>query len=108
MATHKKAAVRVRSVRGLLRSPKAWCKHSYAKNANGCDTPAQSKDAVTFCLAGALDRIYGSMYSRKKDSAYDRLCKYLKRHYGTGIVGFNDRSSTTHAKVLKVCRAVKI
>jgi hypothetical protein len=108
MATHKKAAVRVRSVRGLLRKPEAWCKYTYAKNANGIGISAEANDAVRFCLSGAITRVYGSRFEQS-GKVYDRLLSYLKRSYkARSIVSFNDRRKTTHADILKVCRAVKI
>ena len=44
----------LRAARALIARPEHWCQGSFGRNADGLAVPANSVDAVRWCLMGAL------------------------------------------------------
>lgn len=49
-------------VRELLSDKSKWTKRWYARTKDGFKTNATSKDAVSFCLLGAIEKCYGTEF----------------------------------------------
>ena len=93
------------TVRDLLEDPKRWCKGSFARDAQGEGVSIYNNMACSWCLVGALEKIYPHLYAvdfRKQ------LLSAIKNHYKIGeydidsISIFNDNVNTTHDDMLAV------
>lgn len=114
------------AVKELL-APTAWVKYNAAQNDQGLPVTVSSPSAVTFCLAGGVDRILGPMEDRLLDwdrgpegqifgylsSAIDLLdfAPRVLRDFededtyfdpGVRVVRFNDNNYTTYEDVVAV------
>lgn len=85
--------------RELISNPDHWTKGAYARVSPTDETGLNflSPKATCYCMFGALYRV--AAVNDIDDKRLDRAELALLR-VGGGI-GFNDRSSTTHEKVLK-------
>lgn len=78
---------RLRIVRAFLTPPERWAQGWLAKDAQGHTTPAKSKNACSFCLAGAMVKLWDS----------DIMCemaKSIQGEVGTYIVELNDNAES--------------
>ncbi len=84
------------TARELLTDPTRWCKGAGARDASGKGCSIHSEDAVSFCLVGALVKIYGV------DEAYMKVgVKLLPYIQHRRMSDFNDDPDTSHADVLR-------
>jgi hypothetical protein len=80
----------LKQVRDLLADPSRWTKGEFARNAKGKCTLYVSKDAVCFCLDGALMRVTTNdptSYRRSVNAVREAISR---RHYRDGYITFND------------------
>lgn len=100
------------SVRELLSDEKRWTQGQEARDVSGDGVPPTSKDAVCWCLLGALYKsallrqVCGDLAPEEATeawmSAVGLTCKIASPDNPDGIGDFNDRFDTTHADVLRV------
>lgn len=98
-----------KTVLELFADPKRWTKSSMGRDLHGQMCASGDPDAVCWCLAGAIFKVYGT-HSSKGDSAFCRVAAVLKQN-GIGrteILNWNDRPERTHDEVLKVCEEAMI
>lgn len=95
----------LKAIRELI--AKGWTQHVYAKNSRGIPIGAFHRDAVCFCLYGALKRVEhfkGVEDSYDASGLYRLIAKYADKRRkfvrSAGLVGFNDEPSTTQADVI--------
>ena len=89
----------------MLARPEAWCKGAGARDAAGEPVPADSPDAVAWCLAGAVARVGGGKAAER------RLLHVLRTQMGrpalVELPQFNDGRFTEHADVLELLRVAR-
>lgn len=84
---------------------KGWAKHSYALDKNDEPVPATNKDAVKFCLSGAVYRGWrdigcGPTARVCVDTIIDQVAGVYSGE--SSAVTFNDAEKTTKKDILKV------
>jgi len=89
-----------KSVRGLLASPKRWCRYHLASDYNGFRVSVQSSSAAKFCLIGACQKIYPD--PERRSIALQKLGAVYKG----SLSSFND--SHDHADVIALVRKANI
>lgn len=83
-------------IRQLLSSPKKWTQeyYSYDKDGNRCEP--NSKEAVCWCLGGAVLRCYSHKNITQREKIIVKLQKVLNgkldrvKEHGNPISGWND------------------
>lgn len=89
----------------LIATPKTWIKHDYAKSKHGTVVDSAAKDAVWFCLSGAISCAGTSDFVAKKSAnLYINQITYTNFN-SISITSFNDVSTTGHKKVMRVMMA---
>ncbi len=86
----------------LLDSPEKWTQGAFARTADGDEKDHTDKDAVSFCLLGAIRKCYPSLYQR-----VDVLAK-VRTILPDGMTIWNDADNRTHAEVLNLARTLDI
>lgn len=97
------------TVRGLLKARSRWTQGVYAQNRAGNSVNPGSVDAVSFCLRGAVDRLYPKQVD--SDEAATKIKAAIRELFpqrSPTLIGFNDSRVTTHADVLKVVNAAQV
>lgn len=90
----------------LLEKPEAWGKGDFAWNAEGRPVGENDPTACTWCLDGAVCRVYTNYQDRL--GIKKRIREYLlNKGYGGSIWGYND-SIATHADVVALCKELDI
>lgn len=84
----------------LLADRKNWTQGAYALNGEGFITLPRDKDAVCWCMVGAIAKCYPDFNERKAAK-----CKVLNFLSGS-IVEFNDNH--THEEVLAVLKEADV
>lgn len=80
-------------IKELFSYKSRWCQHSYAKNAKGDPCLPKDKDAVSWCLVGAVYECYS------KNEDFDRIFRLFHSHWGmVSASTFNDESSFEEVK----------
>jgi hypothetical protein len=87
----------LRQTRELLSAPERWTKEAFARDSPGELAGAQGRDAVCWCLDGALMRSVGGTPGR---SAVLQLLSRAAQI--DNIWTWNDAPERTHAEVLAV------
>ena len=91
----------IERARALIATPASWTQGEFARDAEGAGVSWRSREAVQFCVWGALNRAaYDTTGDRRQAVALaDRAARTLRK--GTGsLSGTNDRGN--HADVLAV------
>lgn len=83
--------LRYSSVRELLANPARWTQGPFARDASGTAVSPGTDEACSFCLVGAVYRVYGNM-------DLHTLIPHLPA--GMTVPEFNDTKGRTHAEVL--------
>src|ERR1017187_4999766 len=65
----------------------SWCQHAPAQTASGRGVLANHPDAVSWCMAGAIEKATGNDYT---SDAHLFVYQYLVDEKHVGIFGFND------------------
>jgi hypothetical protein len=73
----------------LLSTEKRWTQHASARDEFGDVTSSMSRNAVSFCLLGALDRCYAQAQFSKRAAALNALVSKC------GVAGLTFLSGTT-------------
>ena len=89
----------LRHMRARLSEPGKWTKGGYARDKQGRLTRSNSKDAVCFCMLGAMRTARDA--GNQQNAANVLLSVLAPLGYGS-IPSFNDSPTTTHADVLSV------
>ena len=88
--------VKHRTVGGLLRTKKRWCKGNYFH-------------AGRYCLEGAISCVHTHDRNVTRAKVFKALSKLFKGKYrADSIIGFNDDKNTTFSMVRKVIREAGI
>ena len=83
----------LRAARKLIEKPEAWTQRVFARDIRGKPTDARSKDAVCWCMTGAVIRVGGDHHGPEL-SFLRKAVKGIPEQY-------NDDSLRSHAQVLK-------
>ena len=90
----------------------AWTRGEFARDAEGGGVMAESKDAVSWCMLGAMEKLgiskglHDNYQTQLPDSLFHSFQKVLPENYSGSIAGFNDSSLGTREKVLEALRKV--
>jgi hypothetical protein len=91
----------LKNARSLLAKRKGWCRESFARNQYGASCLAESSEACSFCMHGALraaDKNGNTVYY-----AYQILTDILRSMgFRSGIYKYNDMSTTRKKDVISV------
>ena len=85
------------AMRKLLEDPKHWIKGATAKDKNGKVVFAEDKQAMCWCLYGALNKCAGPQMS-----TFVTTLQTLDFSVTGSIVSWNDHPITTHEEVLEL------
>lgn len=89
----------LRKALALIEKPENWCRGLSASDANGRFVMPTSKDAVGWCLSGALRAVTSQGINVLRSQANQALADVLPEAY-TGPIDFNDHPDTTHPMVV--------
>lgn len=101
-------------IKELYSDPSKWAKYHLAQNKNGGTISPSDKDAVRFCLIGALIRCYrDKKYFWEKESPYETAFYKLKYEIEShpnkfGISDYNDSVGTTFEDIKKLVEKLDI
>ena len=92
----------LRAARALIDAPEKWTRGFYARDTHGVLVYPTSRDAVCFCIQGALRRVVASDgFTRLTEDAENAISRALLRsNWEMNPPDFNDDPETTHADVL--------
>lgn len=89
--------VLIMSIKDLLSSPDKWTKNAYSRDINDkqiCGTDCElDENAVKWCLAGAIGKIY-KHDKRKIFDIHDKIYKKLQKENKGTILVYNDHKDT--------------
>lgn len=92
----------MRKIHELLRDPKSWTKHAFARNEHDEPVASCSPQACKWSVVGAMNFCYQDnpeMMDEVRDKLYailnDRKCYDL-------LIVYNDRPGTTHDDILNL------
>ena len=103
-------------VKELLNYKGKWTKGEYVRDKNGNKCLVLSKEAVKWCLVGAISKCYfpkrasvNGVNLKHVNKAYDKIKKVLKECtlYDT-LEEFNDNKKTTFGTVKKVLELANV
>jgi len=100
---------RFKSMRALFSKPERWTRGQLARDKDGYGVDGvRSRNAVSFCLLGAIENVYGT--GRKAIKVDELVRKYLRTHSTkfTSTVNYNDKKGTSFGKIQKLVKALKI
>jgi len=87
----------------LFSKKKNWTQEAYARNAKGDIVTPLSKDAVCWCLMGAMQKCYPS--AKKRFRVLDRIKSLLP---GGRMVCFNDRQDQTIKGIRRLVKQANV
>lgn len=89
----------------LISNPDKWGIGDYAEDVNGIEVSPNSREAVRFCMMGAMAK-YARLDPKDKrlDPAINVLYDYLKGQGHPFIGGFNDADGRTLGEVTDALR----
>ena len=93
-------------VKELLMKPEAWTQNADARTSSGVGISLEKPEAVSFCILGAVDRVYKTESKRNRVAA--RIQASLGVKYYGEVVDWNDDPARTHAEVLALCEKLDI
>lgn len=96
------------TVAELLSRPENWLKECLARDSKGVPVEPESESATSWCLLGAIIRVYGR--TSRQEIVRNYVAEQLAERGIAGgfITTFNNHKDTTHEKVLSLCRELKI
>jgi hypothetical protein len=80
-----------------------WTKNAYARNAAGTIVESSSKNAVAWCLAGAVFAAYATKADR--DAAFTKLALVMP---DPGYIHWNDAPERTQTEVVALAERAGI
>jgi len=83
-------------VEGRALIAQGWCQKVSARDAKGRETPFGGKEAVSFCMSGALCHLMNPMLEPWKNAV-----AALREIVGYAIAPWNDHHERTQAEVLE-------
>lgn len=90
----------------LLADPKAWCKGFYALGKIGLPESVHSREAVRFCVVGAIFHCY---QGDPHVEAMKKLEATLEKLSGTrNVIAFQDAPDTTHADIMSLLQEADV
>lgn len=93
-----KSSTLLRKARNLLQK-KGWCRQHEAKDKNGTPVDPLSKTAVSFCAAGAMERV----------GCQDDVRTHFQEVCGDEVEYFNDNIATDKRHVIRMFnKAIKL
>jgi len=90
-------------IKELLAKPGAWTRYEYARTATGLPCSATSRQAVCWCLRGAVLYCYDT--ETKRLNVLDKLESAVK---GGFVVSYNDAPERTHAEILALVEKLDV
>jgi hypothetical protein len=97
-----------------------WCQGEVARNAHGEPVEADAKDAVSWCICGAIGRAAreldpdddlekgATLYTGQYDSLYEDVCCFVANTYNNGdqvILDINERPGQTQKNMVAIMAA---
>lgn len=103
----------------LLEKPESWTQGVSARDKNGKYTATSSKDAVCWCLAGAIMRCYGRQFPEEMSTPEaeiaarvgaidEKIRLFVTRTVAKDYVTWNDEPHRKHQDVLNLVRNLDI
>jgi hypothetical protein len=90
----------LRKTRDILRAKKRWTQGTFAKDANGLPVHSLNKDAVCFCLSGALNKASKSRGWEGEARGFILECIDLK-----SLILYNDDTTRKHSEIVATLNA---
>lgn len=85
----------------LIDKPEKWTKGAFARDANGYRATTNFKEAVCYCIHGALGVAYDGIYTAEAER--------IRRRLGlTNLVGWNDAPERTWQEVYNLLKELDI
>lgn len=94
-------------VQPLLSKEERWIKGRFAVNKRGVEVRSENRQAVKFCLIGAIYHVY-HYNSSECQEAIIKIGNVLASKGFRNIFMFNDAPERTHAEVLAVIKEANI
>lgn len=92
----------------LLSDRTKWTQGCAARDEKGNQAYIESKDAVCFCLVGALDRCYGRM-TEERFLAANKIKERVKAKNGYATIPeYNDAPTRTYEQVLQLVKELDV
>lgn len=83
-----------------------WCQGTYARNWVGKKVDPHNKSACSFCLLGALEKIYDGTSIAMREA---KQALYLHAiPHNIGLVEWNDAPGRTQAEVIAALKAADV
>jgi len=93
----------------LLSDASKWTKGAFAKNKDGIRTNYSSRNAVCWCLLGAMDKCYDKSGWEFQFALFNKLRTVIKTKYNiTGVSKFNDAPERTFEEVHNLLKELDI
>ena len=93
------------TVADLLGDPARWCQGEYAMDDVGIRTTPRGDRAVRWCLAGAVEVIYGYQ-TPEAEAALSRLRSAIGgQHF---LQWWNDAKGRRHSEVVEACKNASV
>ena len=67
-----------RTVRELLSKPTSWTKNAYARDQHGKPVRPNDPSATSWCLEGAISRVYGKDFTARKYASESVILYYTE------------------------------
>lgn len=85
-----------------------WTQKSMAKNSQGCITPYNSDTACSFCISGAIARVYPS--STVRDKKMNKIREHLRSKSEDQCIPvlWNDSPERTKEEVISLLKKLDI
>ena len=88
--------------RKVLQSPKAWTKGTFARDADGNKVSSYDKNAVCWCLEGAIHKASDSLRGHSTE-IWNVMDEFLKEKYGySSMVAYNDHTLREHSDIVRM------
>ena len=87
--------IKAKTVASLFRYPKRWCKGDYAKNKEKVGIDVYDADACSWCLEGAIKKVYPD----NPDRILEKLSKLINSNLFGAIPNWNDKPKRTFEQV---------
>jgi hypothetical protein len=90
-----------KTVEALLADESRWCRFSDAITCEGIGVPTHDKNATSWCLVGAIRKIYGKESSKIIHQMQDLVRNKSSYH---SVQRYNDSFGRTHKEVLDLVK----
>ena len=81
---------------------KGWTQHAFARNQDGMRCDEKDADAVAWCFAGAVEKVY-----RDDLDTCNTIYQELENITGLGIEEYNDAPDRTQHEVVSLMKTIE-